>query len=193
MSKRKREKGEPESVGGSKHKRVKEHSEDTPKAAEHQASVETTRKAPKDPSPAPGAEGLSKALKRLEAKRLKKQSKEAGDLGDRERDGSHISKASLNNTESTTHVPTIDPSNKAFERQEAKKRRKEKRKAENSEDQDGVRLGADAAVSKSLRKIMSKKKTYGKGHKDKSPAWKVSEAAGGQMLDLDPLFSHNEE
>ena len=193
MLKRKREKDESEPAEGAKRKRAKEHSKSTPKAAGEQAITEAAPESPEDVLLPPSVENSSKALKRREAKRLKKEREHAGELDDRERVNPNPVKTIVKTSESTLNVPDADPSNKAFERQEARKRRKAKRQAEKSEDQGAGRLSAEKAVGKSSSKSKVRKGTREKDQKDKSPTWKVSDAAGGQMLDLDPLFSQNEE
>ena len=195
MSKRKREKGEFEPAEVAKHKKVKAQSEATSNAIKSQALVEVVPKVQDNAPSGPNVENSNKALKRREARRLKREKKQAEDPVDGERDGSRPVRIAAAAIEIASPVPDIDPSNKAFQRQESKKRRKEKRQAKRSrpEDQGGVGVDTQKAVIESQGHGKSQKKAFEKSRKDNASGWRVSEAAGGQMLDLDPLFSQNEE
>ena len=78
-------------------------------------------------------------------------------------------------------------------RREAKSERKGKRRAEreNLEAQERE----DGGDEKGKANGVGKPKRRSKGERDQveNSAWKLSDAVGGQMLDLDPLFSKDEE
>lgn len=196
MSKRKRENGDIESAEGAKHKRVKEHLENGGKPEDHQRIARTAPKAPEDAPLALSVENLSKASNGRQAK-LERKTKEVGSLRINDLDGLRaISVSTVAKTlEHTRPAPETDPSDKALRRREAKlkKRRKEREQAESprAENLAGFDVNADTTVNDSLKQSRSRKKSH-KGHNEKSSTWKVSEAAGGQMLDLDPLFSQDE-
>ena len=195
MSKRKREKGDNESAEGAKHKRVKERSEKSSKAEGYHGPVDAIQKSPEDNRPVLNAASASKALKQREARLERIGRKQTEDLPDGRHDGLRGSKTIIGAPEGAQAALYKDPSNKALNRQEAKKRRKEKRHAESSKLQDrtGLILNVKKAVDKSAGKSRSKIRVHEKSHKGQFSSWKVSEAVGGQMLDLDPLFSQNEE
>lgn len=195
MSKRKREKGDIGSAEGTKHKRVKERSEEFSKAERHHGHADAILKSPEKTWPAINADSTSKALKRREARLEKTGRKQTGDLPDGKQDGLYESKNIIDALEGVQATLDNGPLNKALNRQEAKKRRKEKRHAESSklEDRNGLIPNVKKAVEKPAGKSRLKRKAHEKSHKDQSSSWKVSDAVGGQMLDLDPLFSQNEE
>ena len=190
MAKRKRERCDIESADGAKPKRVKEQSEDPSKAIKHQNSTDVVSKVPEDARSALNAEDPTVPLKQQEPRLDRRGRKKAVDLKAEEKGGLHTGHSVAKAPKSTQSAADVDPSNKAFRRQEAKRKRRE---ISRLEDESGLKYNTEKTVNEVLDQSSLGRKARKKGHKDKSSAWKVSEAAGGQMLDLDPLFSQNEE
>ncbi len=195
MSKRKREKGDIESAEGAKHKRVKEHVENNGKHEDRKPTVKTVPKAPDDAPLAASVESPSKASKRPQTKLERKDKKELRSSRTNNQNGFRAVTTVAKATEHPRPAPETDPSNKALRRREAKieKRRKRGEQAESSraENLGGFGANTETTVSVSFGGSRSRKKHH-KGYNEKSSMWKVSEATGGHMLDLDPLFSQDE-
>ena len=81
-----------------------------------------------------------------------------------------------------------DPGEKRKAKKDRRRRKKEQEKIETAKSLGSAQrqLGQPEPQKKSSEKL-------GKGRDGKKPKWKVSDIIGGQMLDLDPIFSLNEE
>ncbi len=191
MPKRKRERSDVESAGRAKHKRVKEHSEDNTKPEDHQNTIGTVPKSA-DARSTFNTEIPSTTLKRREAKLARKERKKATNSKPDNEDGLRPVNIIVKPTD-YIRTPDADPSKSALLRGQDAKREKRREREQagipRAGDLGGVGFRTKNAVSEPLGKSKSRKK----GHKEKSSTWKVSEASGGQMLDLDPLFSKDEE
>ena len=74
--------------------------------------------------------------------------------------------------------------NSKADRKAAKRQRRKERREERA---DGV------AEAEQRKNTEGRKKKHKEGRKRKGTSWRTSEAVGGQMLDLDPLFSPDEK
>lgn len=195
MFKRKREKDDVETAEGAKHKKVKEHPEKNGKREDRKLTVETVPKSTDDASLAASVGSPSKASKRRETKLGRKDEKELGSSRANSQNGFLAVTTIAKATERPRSALEADPSNKALRRREAKieKRRKRGQHAESlrNENLGGFDASTETTVNVSLGGSRSRKKHH-KGYKEKSSMWEVSEATGGHMLDLEPVFPQDE-
>ena len=162
--------------------------------------------------PVAGLDSVNKAFRRQEARREKRRK-------NKQQKGNHIAAdeealqrviPAIEAVESTLPALDEDHSTKALRRQERKqgKKKKEREKIGSLMGNGQAGLHTDSTIAEPLKHTgttldtdpfttsltrPAKRQRRGEIHKDKPSAWKVSEASGGQMLDLDPLFSQNEE
>lgn len=141
-------------------------------------------------------------------KRVKERLKSDGKSEDHQRTVGTAPKA----PEDNPLAPSVESQSKASKRPQAKLERTDQNEVESLRTTDEDRLRPVSTVAKALEhtrsapemdhsnkalrrreaKLEKRRKKHHKGQNKKSSIWKVSEATGGQMLDLDPLFSEDE-